>query len=51
MKLKPTTMYLNEPHMRRMKAIAESRGLKQVHLVRIAISEYLQRNPLEQSQK
>lgn len=42
--LRPTTMFMNDAHMKKMRVLAESRGLKMAQIVRIAIAEYLRRN-------
>ena len=41
--LKQTTIWLHEGHMKKMFALAQSRGLRRAHLVRIAIAEFLRR--------
>ena len=41
--LKQTTIWLHDGHMKKMGAIAQSRGLKTAQLIRIAIGEYLRR--------
>jgi 16S rRNA U516 pseudouridylate synthase RsuA-like enzyme len=42
--LHQTTLFVHTGHMKQLKAIAESRGLRTAQLVRVAIAEYLRRN-------
>jgi 16S rRNA U516 pseudouridylate synthase RsuA-like enzyme len=40
---KQTTVFLHAGHMKQLKTLAESRGIKTAQLLRIAIAEYLRR--------
>jgi 16S rRNA U516 pseudouridylate synthase RsuA-like enzyme len=41
---KQTTVFLHTGHMRQLKALAESQGIKTAQLLRIAVADYLRRN-------
>jgi hypothetical protein len=41
--LRPTSLYVNDGHMKRMATLAEAKGLALAQLVRVAIAEYLRR--------
>jgi len=41
--LKPTTMFLETNHLKRMTAIGKSQGLKLSQVVRVAIADYIRR--------
>jgi hypothetical protein len=41
--LRPTCILVNDGHMEKLTALAESRGLKCAQLVRLAIVEFLRR--------
>jgi predicted transcriptional regulator len=41
--LKQTTVFLHNEHMKKLKALAESRGIKTAQLLRVAIADYLRR--------
>jgi hypothetical protein len=40
---KQTTVFLHVGHMKKLKALAESQGIKTAQLLRIAVANYLQR--------
>jgi 16S rRNA U516 pseudouridylate synthase RsuA-like enzyme len=41
--LKMTSIFLHTGHMKQLKTLAESQGLKTAQLVRISIADYLRR--------
>jgi predicted transcriptional regulator len=49
--LKQTTIWLHDGHMKKLGALAQSRGLKRAQLVRIAILDYLRREIAKEAAK
>ena len=43
--LRLTTIYVNDRHIKKLRTLAESKGLKTAQLVGYAIADYLRRNP------
>jgi predicted transcriptional regulator len=41
--LRPTTFFVNDAHMKKLKALAESMGLRTSQLLRLAIADYLKK--------
>ena len=41
--LRQTTIFLHDGHMKKLKVLAESRGIKTAQLLRLAIADYLGR--------
>jgi hypothetical protein len=45
--LKQTTVFLHSGHMAKLKALAESQGIKSAQLLRIIIADYLRQEALK----
>jgi hypothetical protein len=41
--LRQTTIFLHDGHMKTLKVLAESRGIKTAQLLRLAVADYLRR--------